>query len=99
SVRFVAAGSDALGAPAIGRPFFDVNANAENSQLVAFPGRLAGSVSAAVSSRLQGWEANGVANLLSGCSYRVDVLGGFRYLQLNEGLGVVEEDRKSTRLN
>src|SRR5262249_53189153 len=72
------------------RPFFNVITGAEDSELVSVPGRLAGTVSAGLSSRLQGAELNGACNLWCGCSGRVDLLAGFRHLQLDEGLGITE---------
>jgi len=43
---------------------------------------------ALLSSRLQGAEANGVMNIGRGDWYRLDLLGGLRWLELNEGLTV-----------
>jgi hypothetical protein len=47
-------------------------------------------VDIALSNQLQGAEANGLANLASGDGFRVDLLGGFRYLYLNERLRIVQ---------
>jgi hypothetical protein len=74
----------------ISRPFFNAITGAEDAQLVSAPGTQTGTVGVNLSSRLQGAELNGVCNLWSGCSGRVDLLAGFRYLELNEGLGIAE---------
>jgi len=87
------------GTPVIARPFFDVATGAPGSELVAFPGLLAGGVSADTYSKLKGAEVNGICNLK--CCYRcddcgnyvggrLDLLVGVRYLRLTEGLTVHE---------
>jgi hypothetical protein len=48
-------------------------------------------VQSVLSSRLQGAEANGVANLCRDCWCSVDLLGGFRFVQLVEGLGISQD--------
>jgi hypothetical protein len=90
SVNFNA-GSAGAGSAVIGRPFFNVISGAEDAELVSVPGLLTGTVAVNLSSRLQGAELNGVCNLCCGCSGRVDLLAGFRYLELNEGLGIAED--------
>jgi hypothetical protein len=89
SVNFTV-GSPDVGSAVIGRPFFNVITGAEDAQLVSIPGVLTGAVAANLSSRLQGAELNGICNLCCGCRGRVDLLAGFRYLELNEGLGITE---------
>src|SRR5262249_46381240 len=89
SVNF-AAGTPGAGPFVIARPFFNVITGAEDSELVSVPGLLTGAVGVSLSSRLQGAELNGVCNLCCGCSGRVDLLAGFRYLRLDEGLGIAE---------
>ncbi len=59
--------------------------------MVASPGVLAGTVAVHSSSRLAGGEINGLFNLDCGCCNRLDAIGGFRYFQLNDGLGVTED--------
>jgi hypothetical protein len=91
AVQFGAAGTGAPGSAVIARPFFDTSLNQENSELVSAPGLLAGTVNVTSSSRLQGGAGNLICNLCCGCCYRVDLLGGFRYVDLEEGLGVGED--------
>jgi hypothetical protein len=90
SVNF-AAGSPGAGSAVISRPFFNVITGAEDAELVSVPGVLTGTVAVNLSSRLQGAELNGVCNLCCGCGGRVDLLAGFRYLELNEGLQIAED--------
>ncbi len=57
---------------------------------MASPNFLAGTANVHSSSRLAGGQINGLFNLCCGCDYRLDLLGGFRYFQLNDGLGITE---------
>ena len=57
---------------------------------MAAPGQLAGTVVVSETSRLQGAELNLVENWCCSCCSRVDLLAGFRYVQLDEGLSIVE---------
>src|SRR5207302_10040209 len=87
NVSFVAASS---GAPVLARPFYNVNLNAEDSELVAFPSRVTGAVRVSLDSQLWGAEANLVGVVCDDCCRTVSLFGGFRYAQLDEGLGVTE---------
>jgi hypothetical protein len=87
SVRF---GASSPGLPILARPFFDVSAGQEASELVAFPGLLAGNVAVVSSSRLWGTELNLRSNWWRGCCWRFDSLLGFRYVGLDESLKVME---------
>jgi hypothetical protein len=89
SVNFTA-GSAGAGSAVLGRPFFNVITGAEDAEPVSVPGLLTGTVAVHLSSSLQGAEFNGVCNLCCGYHVRVDLLAGFRYLELNEGLGITE---------
>jgi Putative beta barrel porin-7 (BBP7) len=99
---FGATSSGAPGSSVLARPFFDVSSGLQNSELIAFPGLASGTVGVHSTTRLQGAEANMICNLCCSCgdcgdcgaparSYRVDLISGFRYLDLREGLGVVED--------
>jgi hypothetical protein len=90
SVNFTA-GSAGAGSAVIGRPFFNALTGAEDAELVSVPGALTGATAVSLSSRLQGAELNGICNLCCGCRGRVDLLAGFRFLELNEGLGIAED--------
>ena len=112
NTRFDAASDATLGSSLIARPFFDVLTGLPNSQLVAFPalangtnlltaggmGLASGDIHATTYSRLQGADINALCCLCSGCNYWVQMLGGFRYLQLNEGIAITENTRVNPAL-
>jgi hypothetical protein len=79
--------------PVLTRPFFAVNPefNIEVVQRTAFPGTLLGVVQVHAPTQLWGTEANLVCPCCCGCDYRLDVLAGPRYLNLKEGLTIVEQ--------
>jgi hypothetical protein len=74
----------------IARPFFDAATNAENSELVLFPGVVGGTVSVGSTTRLQGAGITALQNLCCECGYRLDLLGGFTFLDLDDRLGIGE---------
>jgi hypothetical protein len=76
--------------PLIARPFFNANQQIEFAELAAFPGLFNGSVSVHSQSNLWGAEINPRCNLCCACNYRLDLFGGFRFLQLNESLRISE---------
>jgi hypothetical protein len=75
----------------VGRPFVSLPGGVEDAQLVSVPGLLNGAVSASVTSRLQGAEVNGVVSISDSPVFRSDFLAGFRFLDLEERLGVTED--------
>jgi hypothetical protein len=86
-----AAGNGAVGSPTLSRPFLNANTGHEDSEVVATPNLVSGVVSTHASSRLAGGEVNALYNVWSRSYYRVDGLLGFRYFQLNEGIGITED--------
>lgn len=92
-----AASSD--GTTIIGRPFFDITNDRETAQLVSFPGVVAGDIRATSESDLRSILLNGRFALdpSSRTPYpvfpppnRVDWLVGYRYLELNDSVAIVE---------
>jgi hypothetical protein len=75
----------------LSRPFFNVNTGSEFAQLVAFPGISTGRVTVSAPSNLWGLDTNLRCNLCCGCCYRFDLLGGFRFLDLNESITITEQ--------
>ena len=75
--------SNGTGNPAIFRPVTDVNFG-EGFFNVSNPGNVAGTISTSSKSSLWGCEINGVANMSQDGKLRLDLLGGFRYLDLDE---------------
>jgi len=95
SVRF-AAGSDASGNPPLYVPAFNPVKGIENRLVVSEPfnsgfttGGFTGSVVWASTTRLWGDEINGVFGGWSSCNWQGSFLAGFRYLDLNESLGLM----------
>jgi hypothetical protein len=78
--------------PVLARPFFDLNNGVQSSERTASPGLGTGNLSINAPSRLWGAELNGRCNVCcdDDICLRVDMLGGFRFLQLNEGLNIDE---------
>jgi hypothetical protein len=83
--------------PVLARPFFDINLGIQDRQLTTTPGilpgdvlKLQGGVTVQTPSQLWGAEINLRRNLCQDCCWRLDILGGFRYLDLDEGLHVTE---------
>jgi hypothetical protein len=87
AVRFDA---DSAQFPVISRPFFNTATGMEDVEQTAFPGQQTGHLSVKSSSKLWGADVNLRHNLCCGCWYRVDLLGGFRYLDLDEGVTITE---------
>lgn len=92
-----AAASSAQGSPVLARPFLSLNPRQgfptppyRDAEQVTFPGLATGSIQVATQTRLGGAEANLLCNLCCDCGYRLDLLAGLRYLELNENLIVTE---------
>jgi hypothetical protein len=83
--------------PVISRPFFSANRNAEFVELVNFPNLVAGNITVETPSTFGGIEANLRCNLCckkSPChsrSFRLDLFGGPRYLNLDESINITED--------
>jgi hypothetical protein len=101
SNNFTARSNGAPGSIVLTRPFFDASTGLPNVQIVAFPGLTGGTISVNSTSRLQSPEVNLICNLCCSCNgccdpcqpvhgYRVDAIGGFRYLDLRERLSIAE---------
>jgi hypothetical protein len=106
SVDFARTSTGAVGSQILARPFFNVgNTNAgEDAQLVAFPNVIRGTVAVRATSELAGAAVNlrYRTNCNTGCEHdwmcggcsqvhtRADVLFGYRYLELDESVGISE---------
>jgi hypothetical protein len=88
--EFTAGASGLPGAQVISRPIVNAITGSETAEIVASPGAVAGNIHVSSSSRLEGAGINGVGNLCCTCCSRVDLLAGFRYLELREGIGIAE---------
>jgi hypothetical protein len=76
--------------PLLARPFFRINTGSEFSEIVTRPDLSTGGVAVQAPTKLWGAEANVRHPLCCGCSYRLDGLAGFRYLDLSEGVNITE---------
>lgn len=87
------------GDPILARPFFNALTNQEDAELVAFPGVLSGTVTAAAEGTLHSGGARLLWNMccdggsIDSCSShsRVDLLLGYRFLRLDESLVMTED--------
>jgi hypothetical protein len=74
----------------LGRPFFNITTGAEDAVAVALPAQVTGGVLVQEDSRLWGGEATSRRRLCCGENYQVQGLVGLRYMELVEGLSVIE---------
>lgn len=89
-VAAVLAGAAPENALTVSRPFFNALTRGEDVLPVAEAGRTRGGVSVSADARMTGGEFGFRANLAKGSCYRFDLRGGFRYWELDEGLGVFQ---------
>jgi hypothetical protein len=77
--------------PVLSRPFFNIATGMEFVETVSQPNTNLGRITVDAPSKLWGAETDWRHNLLCGCWYRVDLLAGFRYVDLEEGLHITED--------
>lgn len=85
-------GDSSDGIPVLARPFYNVNTGHEDAFLISFPGHESGDIVGALSTRLWGADTDLRGMLFRGASYQVNVLGGFRFLDLHDALGLEENN-------
>lgn len=79
-------GSNAAGLPLLARPIRNAQTDDETSILAAAPDRFAGGVNISAHSRFWGVEGNLLANLIRQGRTGLDLIAGFRYLDLEEDI-------------
>jgi hypothetical protein len=79
------------GMPILSRPFVDATTGLPVAELVAFPGVLSGTVRVSSGSNLHGFDPAARINLCCDCDSRLDLLLGYRYLRLRDGVTIREE--------
>ncbi len=84
--------SDNSGNPVLAVPIFNAQKRAEDQVTVAFPGVYAGGVFVHSESTMGGANVDGCFNLVRDHGLQVDLLGGFRYVNLQEELDVQTPD-------
>ncbi|MGH7173058.1 MAG: BBP7 family outer membrane beta-barrel protein [Gemmataceae bacterium] len=80
------------GIPVLARPFYNVDTGHQDAYVVAYPGRQSGDIFGALSTRLWGADTDFRSMLFRGASYQVNLLGGFRFLDLHDSLGIQERN-------
>jgi hypothetical protein len=80
--------SDVTGTPVLARPVINAITGRETVELVSAPGVAAGSIGVRSFSNLYGWDLSLIGHVYDRASVSVDVLGGFRYLHVDEHLDV-----------
>ena len=73
----------------VGLPFFNTATGLEDFAEFICPTCFAGRIDVSTTSQLWGAETNLVANICRGCCYDIELLGGFRYMDLDERLSIV----------
>jgi hypothetical protein len=81
--------SDGTGDPILGVPFFDLQLAAEGAFLAAFPGELDGEITARTSQDVFSGELSLRALLARGNGYRLDLVGGYHYTLVSDGLDLI----------
>jgi hypothetical protein len=79
---------DGATTPILARPFFDTASNAQDAQLVNFPGQQSGNFISEASTQLQAAEVLIRKNLTRRGNVTVDLTAGYRYQQLNDHLSL-----------
>lgn len=67
-------------------PFYDPTNSIENASPIALPGAFAGQAVVTLQTFLQGTDVNVLHNILNSDGVKVDLLGGFRYVNFQENL-------------
>jgi hypothetical protein len=83
-------GSSEIGEPILTRPITTTPTLTATTARVAFPGAFAGAVDISSTNAFWGAEGNFVSNRHSSANLGIDLLAGFRYLNLEENLRIVQ---------
>ncbi len=75
--------------PILARPFFNVTTGALDSQLIAYPNAFNGTFTANSTENFEGAEALWRRAIVHGSDGRIDLLAGYRYASLTDGLDLV----------
>lgn len=87
-VAYTATSDGSGNSPLLVRPVVNAATATETGQVVAAPGSFAGAFTFSSSSRFWGFETNGLVNLIRSGGTGLDLLAGFRYLDLSESIQV-----------
>ena len=75
------------------RPFFDTSLRSENAKAIASPGAFTGAMTIDNSFSAWGAEFNPFYRVVQGNSVSLDVITGFRYFSIDEGLNIYDSTR------
>jgi hypothetical protein len=84
-----------MGDPILARPFFNTASGAQDSNLIAYPNALNGTFSASSTENFQGAEALLRRALIHGNDGRIDILAGYRFERLADGLQIGDSTTSS----
>ena len=79
------------GAPLLARPFISTVTGLENALLIASPGQNVGSINIDTSQDVLGSEVYLRVAIDQGRHYRVDMVGGYHYTRVDDGLNIFSE--------
>jgi hypothetical protein len=82
--------NSSMGNPILARPFFDVSTGQQSAQLIAYPNFSNGSFNASSTENFQGAEVLWRRALVHSCDGRFDVLVGYRFQRLTDGLEIAD---------
>ena len=77
-------------APLLARPFVNAATGAESAAVLSAPGVQAGAVTVSALSRLWGAEANFRKELIRAPLYHLDLIGGFRFLEVDDAMNITD---------
>jgi hypothetical protein len=84
------AASSADGSPVLARPVINSQTGAETVELISAPNVVSGRVSVSTTNNLYGWDVNFVDRCYKDGCTQVDLLGGFRYVYLDESINILQ---------
>ena len=97
SVTKTVSSSGAPGSPRLVIPIFQVDQSAEGRLIIANPGEFFGDPRESLRSSMHGAEVNVTRRIASADRWRLDALGGFRYLRLSEKLSFSASASRTAR--
>jgi hypothetical protein len=84
-----------MGNPILARPFFNTTTGAEDSHIIAYPNVASGTFNATSTENLDGADVLFRRALVHGCDGRVDLLLGYRFVRLTDGLEIADSATSS----
>lgn len=83
----------------LARPFISLNTMTENSEITSLMGLAKGTTTVSTPSKFFSPEVNFIHKLCCGCCYQLDLIYGFRYLELDEAVDITENIRVTSDPN